>query len=286
MPMPSRQIVGGELYRYAFQGQEKDTETNKEAFQLRLWDGRIGRWLTTDPMGQYNSPYIGMGNDPINGIDPDGGWETKIGQLWGWARNGFKGERFTSEIGTGNYKYGIDTNSGIGSDLIYSQKDYNTSSLNWQYDSNGNGYYDGVIFEDKLTKAEILREFGVKKGIPFTKTIYNIADDIKVFTTSFDLLSPNNQPQHLDGSIAFRGSSEHLDDALNGLITVMPTPVYGLRGVNMGSFNKLVGGTSIARLAPKTKGYIVSMINKLYKTNVTPKKVIKQTKSNFEKIKP
>jgi YD repeat-containing protein len=30
-------------YRYAFQGQELDKETGMEAFQLRLWDGRIGR---------------------------------------------------------------------------------------------------------------------------------------------------------------------------------------------------------------------------------------------------
>ena len=73
MPMPSRQRVGGELYRYAFQGQEKDTETDKEAFQLRLWDGRIGRWLTTDPMGQYHSPYMAMDNRPNMSIDPTGG---------------------------------------------------------------------------------------------------------------------------------------------------------------------------------------------------------------------
>ena len=64
---------GGELYRYAFQGQEKDLETGKEAFQLRLWDSRIGRWLTTDPAGQYASPYLGMGNNPISRVDPDGG---------------------------------------------------------------------------------------------------------------------------------------------------------------------------------------------------------------------
>jgi len=74
MPMPNRQMVGGELYRYAFQGQEKDPETGKEAFQLRLWDGRIGRWLTTDPAGQYHSPYMGMGNNPISRVDPDGGF--------------------------------------------------------------------------------------------------------------------------------------------------------------------------------------------------------------------
>ncbi|WP_223826532.1 RHS repeat-associated core domain-containing protein [Flagellimonas sp. S3867] len=73
MQMPARGLLGPEGYRYAFQGQEKDTETGKEAFELRLWDSRIGRWLTTDPAGQYYSPYMGMGNNPISRIDPDGG---------------------------------------------------------------------------------------------------------------------------------------------------------------------------------------------------------------------
>jgi len=70
--MPNRQTTDGD-YRYAYQGQEKDKETNKEAFELRLWDARIGRWLTTDPYGEFASPYLGMGNNPISLIDPDGG---------------------------------------------------------------------------------------------------------------------------------------------------------------------------------------------------------------------
>lgn len=69
--MPNRNLQGD--YRYAYQGQEKDTETGKEAFELRLWDSRIGRWLTTDPYGQHPSPYLGMGNNPITRWDPDGG---------------------------------------------------------------------------------------------------------------------------------------------------------------------------------------------------------------------
>ena len=77
--MPGRNSLGD--YRYAFQGQEKDSETGKEAFELRLWDSRIGRWLTTDPYGQYSSPYLGMGNNPINGVDPDGGF---FEELWNW----------------------------------------------------------------------------------------------------------------------------------------------------------------------------------------------------------
>lgn len=72
MPLPNQQITDAN-YRYAFQGQEKDPETGMEAFELRLWDGRLGRWLTVDPYGQYFSPYLGMGNNPISRIDPDGG---------------------------------------------------------------------------------------------------------------------------------------------------------------------------------------------------------------------
>ncbi|WP_299218669.1 RHS repeat-associated core domain-containing protein [uncultured Aquimarina sp.] len=70
--LPNKQLSDGN-YRYAYQGQEKDSETGKEAFQLRLWDGRIGRWLTTDPYGEFSSPYLGMGNNPISLTDPTGG---------------------------------------------------------------------------------------------------------------------------------------------------------------------------------------------------------------------
>jgi RHS repeat-associated protein len=74
-PMPNKHTTDGN-YRYAFQGQEKDGETGMEAFELRLWDGRIGRWLTVDPCHEFFSPYVGMGNNPISLIDPDGGSTT------------------------------------------------------------------------------------------------------------------------------------------------------------------------------------------------------------------
>ena len=38
-----------------------------------MYDANVGRFLSKDPMGQFYSPYIGMGNDPINGVDPTGG---------------------------------------------------------------------------------------------------------------------------------------------------------------------------------------------------------------------
>ena len=38
-----------------------------------MYDGRIGRWLSMDPEGQYASPYLGMGNNPVTTSDPTGG---------------------------------------------------------------------------------------------------------------------------------------------------------------------------------------------------------------------
>ncbi len=78
MTMPGRKTVGGELYRYGYQGEfaETDPETGKPMFQLRLYDPRINRWLSPDPAGQYASPYLAMGNNWINKVDPDGGCDS------------------------------------------------------------------------------------------------------------------------------------------------------------------------------------------------------------------
>ncbi len=65
----------GQYYRYGFQGQfsEEDSETNWNSFELRMYNPVIGRFTTIDPEGQFWSPYMGIGNDPINGLDPTGG---------------------------------------------------------------------------------------------------------------------------------------------------------------------------------------------------------------------
>lgn len=74
-PFGSTARSGGVTYRYEYQGAyaEKDPITGFNNFDLRMYDGRIGRWLSTDPNAQYYSPYVGMGNDPVSLVDPDGG---------------------------------------------------------------------------------------------------------------------------------------------------------------------------------------------------------------------
>jgi len=79
--------------RYGYQGEyaecdpETATTTSTEAiggwnsFDLRMYDANVGRWLSVDPKKQYWSPYLGMGNNPINLVDPDGGGTEDWGQI-------------------------------------------------------------------------------------------------------------------------------------------------------------------------------------------------------------
>jgi len=91
---------GSNDYRYGYQGQfsmkEQDIkatdalgatiqqngdrvglDADKYAFYLRDYNPATGRWNSYDPYGQYYSGYVGMGNDPVNGVDPDGGRKKK-----------------------------------------------------------------------------------------------------------------------------------------------------------------------------------------------------------------
>jgi RHS repeat-associated protein len=71
--------ANGKRYRYGFNGKEKDNETYGEGnaydFGARIYDSRLGRWLSLDPlMAKYPflSPYNFCINNPILFKDYDG----------------------------------------------------------------------------------------------------------------------------------------------------------------------------------------------------------------------
>ena len=84
MVMPGRKYQAGTgLYRYGFNGKENDNEVkgdgNQQDYGLRIYDPRLGRFLSVDPLGKdypWNSTYAFAENDVIRNIDLDGG-ETK-----------------------------------------------------------------------------------------------------------------------------------------------------------------------------------------------------------------
>ncbi len=77
-------------YNYKFQGKELQLENGLQLYDFgaRMYDPTVGRWFNTDPLNQYNSPYLALGNNYIITIDPDGQWvHIAIGAVVGGAIN-------------------------------------------------------------------------------------------------------------------------------------------------------------------------------------------------------
>jgi RHS repeat-associated protein len=76
MAMPGRQ-VSTDKYRYGFNGKEKDKNINSGAvaFEARIYDSRIGRFFSVDPMQEKfpnETPYMYAGDNPITLKDIEG----------------------------------------------------------------------------------------------------------------------------------------------------------------------------------------------------------------------
>jgi RHS repeat-associated protein len=77
-PMPGRQFNSSD-YRYGFNGKENDNEVkgtgNQQDYGMRIYDPRLGRFLSVDPLTKtypWYTPYQFAGNKPIGAIDVDG----------------------------------------------------------------------------------------------------------------------------------------------------------------------------------------------------------------------
>jgi RHS repeat-associated protein len=80
MIQPGRKYTAGNAYRYGFNGKEKDDdvkgiEGSQQDYGMRIYDPRIGRFLSVDPLYRdfpWNSSYSYAENDVIQSIDLDG----------------------------------------------------------------------------------------------------------------------------------------------------------------------------------------------------------------------
>lgn len=180
------------VYRYGYQGEysEKDLETGWNHFELREFDPIIARWLVPDPYRQYWSPYVGMGNNPINGTDPDGGFfdewnlNTTTGEL---TKIGTKGGSKTQYV----HFNGSKTPSAIidGSKFFVGPVGINYTD-SWQYSvskfdlwkdvpSEYLGHYNGIDLIQRYKASGVKLDFIEQQealGIPRPQMIWNAHD--------------------------------------------------------------------------------------------------------------
>ncbi|MDD7886035.1 RHS repeat domain-containing protein [Flavivirga sp. 57AJ16] len=278
MPMPFRNIAAD--YRYAFQGQELDGETGKEAFQLRLWDGRIGRWLSTDPYGQFASPYLGMGNNPITNIDPDGGMSIgpddppvdldPVYLFYSKSRKSFdfSGMRTFQQVSTDWWQSSFDGTLKEYNNM-YSTNFTGDNALNqWAYQFYYKPQYDDmissmhaatgqaaeIILETAMAIAPVPKLGLLKHGLKLlrtTKVIKTANTGVKLLTQGVRSFKPGSALTHFNkhGSSVMKALGEkiytltkYIDDANHVINTGTFVP-------QLNGYIRLIGGKGSAKYA-------------------------------------
>jgi len=146
-------------YRYGYQGQfaEKDDETGWYHFEAREYDPIIGRWTTPDPLRQFSSPYVSMGNNPVNRTDPNGKEAIPINQVlnyYGFAskeRQLFPDLTFYQKANrTMNFIVDFFTSDGLETPIVIGKEMYDIASENM------NLRIDDASIENLLSYQETL----------------------------------------------------------------------------------------------------------------------------------
>jgi RHS repeat-associated protein len=230
-------------YRFGYQGQfaEEDEETGYNFFELRNYDPIVGRWISPDPYAQYWSPYNGMGNDPINSIDPDGGYS----KFWAKWHNFWQG-------GNGAYLAGMDGNKevwGFDTDL----KEGAGIHSHFGKDA-GNNYTDAPTIRE--WKPNLWQRWEMSDTW-YSNMSYETVDALYVTGQFF---TPWHKPTHIDGQevIGEQGAEAFVSSAA----TLIPYTKLGkVSKMTAPQFSRLFKGT-LSRLQPKTRGFINRQINK------------------------
>jgi RHS repeat-associated protein len=151
--MPGREF-SQEEYRYGFNGMEKDDEFKGEGnsydFGARMYDSRIARWYSEDPLNYLypsQSSYSFALNTPVQALDPDGKLVIFVNGLRG-VPNIFAGKDQTSLFG------------GIRGIYSLNGRTYSKDAgvlRNYWIDSNKNGGKTDILslFADRIMDSNI-----------------------------------------------------------------------------------------------------------------------------------
>jgi RHS repeat-associated protein len=169
MGMVGRKYTNGKESRYGFNGKERDKDiaVDNYDFGARIYDGRIGRWLSSDPKERkyaYLSPYNFAYNNPVQFVDRDG----EDGMITG---TGTQNDPF---IITASYHYvGGTVNEAQLKGLNQAMADYNNKGNAFAI-NDGNGGTVHVRFN--LTVQEIPAGQNFRDNIRFNEA--NVFTDI------------------------------------------------------------------------------------------------------------
>lgn len=218
--------------RYKFTEKERDTETMYDYFGARYYDPQIARWHAMDPADEFFSPYLYVGNNPVNFIDPDG-------------RQVDSPENDVREEGN--------IFEALGREIVSSVNDvFNTLTLGIfeapEYDPEWDSYLNiGSLGEEVVVKPEIIPPIANLKEsdvISTYKMRYHPVDKVWKFHHGIDIGIPINTPiiAPENGRITYYNSN--ISPSAGRYLIMKGTSGYYYRFLHLNS-SSLISGANV-----------------------------------------
>lgn len=278
-------------YRYGFNGKEKDSETANDAYDFgaRIYDGRLGRWLSVDPFSKIYpnaSNFLFSHNSPISLFDPSGKIVI-IGTLYSFNSGGKD----------------VIVNSPIVSTYInqFASKQNGDQRFYQHTISQENGRYEGQVnlsFSSVARSSETGKKMITANQDAQTTFTYNLSDGTSVAATAYvpiagiNVVSINADIQVLSDEIVepknvvgaqSKGNQEAMGAALTAVAIVneLYTSIDALTNtlntntvegsVNLDNvaqqFTTLLNGSTPLPVSPALSGALNDLQNKNSSTN-------------------
>ncbi len=237
--------LGDDPGRFGYQGDfaEFDEETGLNYFRRRMYDSKIGRWLTVDPVRQFASPYLAFGNNPTSRLDPDGGYSPPPGVFviqWGG--------RLVTQLDP-RYQFALSSSADFGIAFNLDGKFTIFSTLNGGVGLGGGYAYGITASYFSAPEPQDLSGLGVSVGVLFSPLDFAAEAN---FAVSDFVPIDNKHPLGVDGYggitlpipkvVADRmGLPEYImaDEAMAGYAEVGVTfmsPQLDLKSLTIGQF--------------------------------------------------
>lgn len=188
-------------------------------FGARNYDASLGRWMNTDPLEQFHSPYVYAGNDPIRYMDPTGMYSTEE-----WKKdNGITDDDLTTVYQAPKDEYDKNGNkiSNLGGDEtdFYHQENGDTKVVNRKSKksntiSGGENIIKGYVQRNGKTSFwaifnEFLKGTGPEKSIMYGKGHQmneGIIDSYQFFRAAEKFLSSDKNKMLVKGTFGIFGA--------------------------------------------------------------------------------
>jgi len=232
--MPGRKFTDGNGYRYGFNGKENDNEVkgegNQQDYGMRIYDSRLGRFLSVDPLTkQYPmlTPYQFASNRPIDGVDLDG-------KEWAGSTTDIKvGETAINRVTNLYVRVKVINKSTMVTDSrdIKKYADAYKAGVESKF-SNSSTYTEGGMTINHVIKTEVILDYTAEPAPEKVKTTINgeekeVVQGIKYARLIFE--DRVSKPDPNDPTIKVTTPGDTRNPFINGFTTTMAVTMDGAR---------------------------------------------------------